>query len=106
MARLSSSMPEEAVYLVNPDRMADSAAALTDSGVSQSGSPDAKSMMSMPCAAIAFAVAAMLRVGEGTMRPARAASFMGSASAAVGEGGRQRRDGERRSVVLPALRLP
>jgi hypothetical protein len=69
-------MPEEGVYFVNPARIAASAAALTGSGVSKSGSPDEKSATSIPRAAIAFAVAAMAKVGEGAIRPARAASFM------------------------------
>jgi len=64
----------------NPARIAASAAALTGSGVSKSGSPDEKSATSIPRAAIAFAVAAIAKVGEGVMRPTRAASFMFSSS--------------------------
>ena len=73
-------MPDEGVYFVNPARIAASAAALTGSGVSKSGSQDEKSATSTPRAAIAFAVAAMAKVGEGAILPARAASFMFSNS--------------------------
>src|SRR5215218_7113630 len=87
MACRSSSMPDDGVYLVKPALMAASAAALTGSGVSKSGSPEEKSTTSRPWAAMALAVAVMARVGEGVIRDTRAASFMLSNSGCVPEEG-------------------
>ena len=45
-------------------------------GVSKSGSPEAKSITSIPRAAIALASAVMLSVGDGEIWLTRLASFM------------------------------
>ena len=65
MASRSGTMPDTGVYLVSPRRMASMAAALTLSGVSKSGSPTDRLMMSRPCAfrSRAFWVTAMVAEG-------------------------------------------
>src|SRR2546422_3296381 len=64
-------MPPAAVYFVKPLRMAAMPASLTGTGVSKSGSPEAKSITSTPRAAIALASAVMRSVGGGEVRPTR-----------------------------------
>ncbi len=74
-------MPSTAVYFVSPRRIAAMAASLMLSGVSWSGSPMARPMMSLPAAfrSRAFCDAAM--VGEGWMR------WSDSARKPLGRGG-------------------
>ena len=69
MACFSSGMPSTAVYFVSPRRMAAIAASLMLSGVSKSGSPAARPMMSRPSAFNFFARSLMAMVGDGLMRP-------------------------------------
>ncbi len=75
-ASFSSSMPPTGVYLVKPSSMARMAAALMLSGVSKSGSPAPKPMMSLPsfCRALAFIVTAS--VGDGLRTFVRGPSFI------------------------------
>src|SRR5216683_77822 len=65
IADRSSAVPAEAVYLVNPDLSAATAASLTKSGVSKSGSPATRLATSTPVAASAFALALSAKVAEG-----------------------------------------
>src|SRR2546428_1237049 len=58
-------MPPAAVYFVKPLRMAAMPASLTGTGVSKSGSPEAKAITSTPRAAIALASAVLGRGGGG-----------------------------------------
>ncbi len=60
----SSMMPVAGVYLVKPLLMASMAAALTFSGVSKSGSPAPKPMMSRPWAVSSLTLAVRERVAE------------------------------------------
>src|SRR3954470_11364745 len=75
MAARSSGMPAVAVYLVNPCLIASTAAALTWSGVSKSGSPAANPTTSTPAAASALALALRVSVGDGFTDWTRSASF-------------------------------
>src|SRR5580693_379852 len=68
MAAFSSGMPSVSVYLVLPSAIARTAAALTLSGVSKSGSPASSEMMSRPAARRARALAAAPVVAEGLTR--------------------------------------
>src|SRR2546425_12771993 len=76
-------MPPAAVYFVKPLRMAAMPASLTGTGVSKSGSPEAKSITSTPRAAIALASAGMRSVGGGEGGPARCGKFIGGSPAGV-----------------------
>ena len=61
-------MPSGAVYLVLPARIAAIAADLMFSGVSKSGSPALRLMMSRPAARISIALDDIATVGEGLTR--------------------------------------
>ena len=65
MAFLRPAVPSTAVYLVNPLLMAWMAAVLICAGVSKSGSPAPRPIMSLPAARMAAALAVMARVGDG-----------------------------------------
>src|SRR5512147_3257122 len=67
MACFSVGVPPTAVYLVKPLLMAAMAASLMCCGVSKSGSPVPRPMMSLPSAFSLAARAATARVGEGLM---------------------------------------
>ena len=61
-------MPVSGGYFVFPSPMARTAAALTWSGVSKSGSPADSAMTSRPARAISMARAVMTAAGEAMMR--------------------------------------
>src|SRR5689334_19351623 len=61
-------MPETGVYFVSPRRIASIAAALTLSGVSMSGSPAPRPMMSRPAAFSSRAFWLTAMVADGLMR--------------------------------------
>ena len=67
-ASFSSGMPSGSVYFVFPDWIASIAASLMFCGVSKSGSPWLRMMMSRPSAARARAFAEMPIVAEGVIR--------------------------------------
>ncbi len=71
MAFLSSGMPATSVYLVKPLFNASMAASLMCSGVSKSGSPALKLMMSSPAARNWAARAETARVADGLMLATR-----------------------------------
>ena len=64
-AFLISGLPETGQYFVYPDLIAETAASLILSGVSKSGSPVPKLIMSIPCCRKALALASIANVGEG-----------------------------------------
>ena len=61
-------MPETAVYFVNPELMASMAAFLIKSGVSKSGSPAARPMISFPSDLSFNALAVIASVGDSSIR--------------------------------------
>src|SRR5437867_2143376 len=71
IASFNGSMPDDAVYFVNPLARLCAAACLICSGVSKSGSPAPKRTRSRPAACRAFAFAVMARVGDGAVFRAR-----------------------------------
>jgi hypothetical protein len=70
----SSGMPAMAVYLVNPDWSACTAAATAQGGESKSGSPAPKSTTSTPWALSSSARRATLSVADSVIRSTRAES--------------------------------
>jgi hypothetical protein len=66
-------VPATSVYRVSPRSMAAMAASLTLRGVSKSGSPTDREMMSRPCAFSARALPVMAMVCDGEMRLRRSA---------------------------------
>src|SRR5690348_1169447 len=84
IACFSAGVPSTAVYLVSPLSMARFAASLMFCGVSKSGSPAPRPMMSRPAALRRRALSVTAMVGDGLMRPRRAArSAAGLDSASV-----------------------
>ena len=69
-------MPVSGGYFVFPSPMARTAARLTWSGVSKSGSPAERAMTSRPALAISMAFAEMAAAGEVLMRLMRRAAMV------------------------------
>ncbi len=76
MACLRSAVPPTGVYLVKPSCSALTAASLICSGVSKSGSPAPRPIISFPSARNLTARAVTASVGEGLMVAARSAIFI------------------------------